>query len=139
MSACSWGDPGSIPGLGRSPGVGNGNHSSFLAWKIPWTEEPGWLQSMGLQRVGQDLATSLSLVYLNHPLESDMMLTEKAWVPSPPLDVVRVYIELRTGVSGPHSFPSGDNHFLVFFIVLPSIPISDFEFYINRFRQQTVF
>ena len=29
-------------------------HSSILAWKIPWTEEPGVLQSMGLQRVGQD-------------------------------------------------------------------------------------
>ena len=32
-------------------------HSSTLAWKIPWTEEPGGLQSMGLQRVGDDLAT----------------------------------------------------------------------------------
>ena len=29
-------------------------HSSILAWKIPWTEEPGGLQSMGLQRVRQD-------------------------------------------------------------------------------------
>ena len=29
-------------------------HSSTLAWKIPWTEEPGRLQSMGLQRVGHD-------------------------------------------------------------------------------------
>ena len=32
-------------------------HSSTLAWKIPWTEEPGGLQSMQLQRVGHDLAT----------------------------------------------------------------------------------
>ena len=32
-------------------------HSSILAWEIPWTEEPGGLQSMGLQRVGHDLAT----------------------------------------------------------------------------------
>ena len=30
------------------------NHSSTLAWKIPWMEEPGGLQSMGLQRVGHD-------------------------------------------------------------------------------------
>ena len=29
-------------------------HFSMLAWKIPWTEEPGWLQSMGSQRVGHD-------------------------------------------------------------------------------------
>ena len=36
-------------------------HSSVLAWRIPWTEEPGGLQSMGLQRVGHDWATSLSL------------------------------------------------------------------------------
>ena len=33
------------------------NHSDSLAWKIPWTEEPGGLQSMGLQRVGHNLAT----------------------------------------------------------------------------------
>ena len=36
-------------------------HSSILAWKIPWIEEPGTLQSMGLQKVGHDCATSLSL------------------------------------------------------------------------------
>ena len=36
-------------------------HSSTLAWKIPWTEDPDRLQSMGSQRVGQDWATSLSL------------------------------------------------------------------------------
>ena len=36
-------DVGSIPGLGRSPGAGNGNHSCTLARKIPWTEEPGGL------------------------------------------------------------------------------------------------
>ena len=34
-------------------------HSSILAWRIPWTEEPGGLQSMGLQRVRHDLATKL--------------------------------------------------------------------------------
>ena len=32
-------------------------HSSILAWRIPWADEPGGLQSMGLQRVGYDLAT----------------------------------------------------------------------------------
>ena len=34
-------------------------HSSILDWKIPWTEEPGGLQSMGSQRVGHDLVTEL--------------------------------------------------------------------------------
>ena len=38
-------DPGSIPGLGRSPGGGNGNPLSVLAWRIPWMEKPGRLQS----------------------------------------------------------------------------------------------
>ena len=40
-------DVGSIPGLGRSPAGGHATHSSILAWRIPWTEEPGGLQSMG--------------------------------------------------------------------------------------------
>ena len=35
------GNVGSVPGSGRSLGVGSGNHSSILAWKTPWTEEPG--------------------------------------------------------------------------------------------------
>ena len=39
-----------IPESGRSPGVENGIHSSILAWKIPWTEEPGRLQSMGVSK-----------------------------------------------------------------------------------------
>ena len=38
-------------------------HSHTLAWKIPWTEEPGGLQSMGPQRVRHDSATSLSLSF----------------------------------------------------------------------------
>ena len=41
-------------------------HSSILAWKLPWTEEPGRLQSMGLLRVGHDLTTSLSLFTFMH-------------------------------------------------------------------------
>ena len=47
-------DAASIPGLGRSPGGGMATHSSVLAWRIPGTEEPGGLQSMGSQRVGHD-------------------------------------------------------------------------------------
>ena len=60
-SACKAGDLGSIPGSGRSPGEGEkemekemATHSSILAWRIPWTEEPGGLQSPGSQRVGHD-------------------------------------------------------------------------------------
>ena len=48
------GDAGSIPGLGISPGEVNGNPSRILAWRIPWTEEPDGLPSIGLQRVRHD-------------------------------------------------------------------------------------
>ena len=49
-------DVGLIPGLGRFFRGGNGNPLQYSSWKIPWTEEPGRLQSMGLQRVGHDWA-----------------------------------------------------------------------------------
>ena len=51
------------------------SHSSTLAWKIPWTEEPGRLQSMGLRRVGHDWATSLSLFTFVH--------WRRKWQPTP--------------------------------------------------------
>jgi len=48
-------------------------YSSTLAWKIPWMEEPGGPQSMGLLRVGQNSATSLSLFTFHfHALEKEM-------------------------------------------------------------------
>ena len=50
-------------------------HSSALAWKIPWTEEPGGLQSMGLLWVGHDWATSLSLFTFMH--------WRRKWKPTP--------------------------------------------------------
>ena len=117
-NACSAGDArdmGSILGLGRSPGGGNGNplqcsclrnpldrgpwqatvhgvakswtplsmheekamapHSSTLAWKIPWVEEPGGLQSMGSLGVGHDWATSLWLFTFMH--------RRRKWQPTP--------------------------------------------------------
>ena len=49
-SASNAGDPSSTPGLGKSPGEGNGNPLQYFAWEIPWTEEPGGLQSMRLQK-----------------------------------------------------------------------------------------
>ena len=44
----------SIPGSGRSLEKEMATHSNILAWKIPWAEEPGMLQSTGWQRVGHD-------------------------------------------------------------------------------------
>ena len=50
-------------------------HSSTLAWKIPWMEEPGRLQSMGSPRVGHDWVTSLSLFTFMH--------WRRKWQPTP--------------------------------------------------------
>ena len=50
-------------------------HSSTLVWEIPWTEEPGGLQSMGSLRVGHDWATSLSLFTFMH--------WRRKWQPTP--------------------------------------------------------
>ena len=50
-------------------------YSSTLAWKIPWMEEPGRLQSMGLLRVGHNLVTSLSLFTFMH--------WRRKWQPTP--------------------------------------------------------
>ena len=50
-------------------------HSSTLAWKIPWMEEPGRLQSMGSRRVGHDWVTSLSLFTFMH--------WRRKWQPTP--------------------------------------------------------
>ena len=52
-------------------------HASTLAWKIPWTEEPGGLQSVGSPRVGHDWATSLSLFTFMH--------WRRKWQPTPVL------------------------------------------------------
>ena len=57
VQSLGWGDP-----LEK----GMATHSSILAWRIPWTEEPGGLQSVGLQRVRHDWATNTPL-YLNSP------------------------------------------------------------------------
>ena len=55
------GDAGSIPGWGRSPGDGNGNPLQYSCLGNPWTEEPDWLRSMGLQRVRHNLVTKQPL------------------------------------------------------------------------------
>ena len=64
-------DTSSVLGLEPSPGEGNGNLDQYLAWRIPWTEEPGRLQSMGLQRARHDwrelacMHTALANPYAN--------------------------------------------------------------------------
>ena len=59
VRALGWGDP-----LEKEMAI----HSSTIAWRIPWTEEPGRLQSMGSQRVEHDWATSVQFSYHNQGL-----------------------------------------------------------------------
>ena len=61
-------------------------HSTILAWKIPWAEEPGGLQSMGSLRVGHNRATSLSLFTFMH--------WRRKWQPTP------VFLAWRTPGTG---------------------------------------
>ena len=64
-----------LAGSRLSCGEGDGTPLSTLAWKIPWTEEPGGLQSMGSLRVGHDRVTSLSLFTFMH--------WRRKWHPTP--------------------------------------------------------
>ena len=60
-SACSTGDLGSIPALGRFPGEGNGNSLQYSVWKIPWMEEPVRRQGSQESDTTEQLHFSLSL------------------------------------------------------------------------------
>ena len=56
-SACSAGNPGSIPGSGRSPGVGNGNPLQYSCLENPMDRVAWWATVLGVTRVGPNLAT----------------------------------------------------------------------------------
>ena len=71
-------------------------HSSILAWKIPWMEEPGGLQSMGSLRVGHDWATSLSLFIFMH--------WRRKWQPTP------VFLPGESQGQEPGGLPSMGSH-----------------------------
>ena len=66
-SSCNAGGLGLITGQEDALEKGRGTHSSILVWRVPWTEEPGRLQSMGLKRVGHDWVTnplSINLAFI---------------------------------------------------------------------------
>ena len=66
-NAADMGDTGSVPGLGRPPGGWLVTHSSTLAWRIPWTEEPGALQSMG-HKESDTAETTKHALTISHPI-----------------------------------------------------------------------
>ena len=72
--AYSAGDLGLIPGLGRSSGEEMATHSSTLAWKIPWTEEHGRLQSVG------SLESDTTELLHFHALEKEMAIHSSTFV-----------------------------------------------------------
>ena len=86
-SACNAGDLGSVPGSGRSLEEGMATHTSILAWRIPLIEEPGRLQSICLQRVGQHRVTNMSTFLPNMILglkKGSRALKMATWGPRPP-------------------------------------------------------
>ena len=78
--ACSAGDPGLISGSRRSPGKGVTTHTSILAWRIRWTEEPGGLQSMGSYRVRHDWATNTQQQNSNWLSLHTLLKVMKLWL-----------------------------------------------------------
>ena len=85
------GDSGSslIPGSGRFPQKGMATHSSTLSWRIPWAEEPGGLQSRGLQSQTQLKQLSTYAPYLRE--RSDFCISE----PSVVITICSVNAEIR--------------------------------------------
>ena len=81
-SACNVGDLGLIPGWGRYPREGTSTHSRILAWRIPWTEESGGLQSIVSQRVGNDWATN-TLTWLKSSLHIWSFPFRRLFTPHP--------------------------------------------------------
>ena len=76
--AWNVGDPGSVPGLGRSPGEGNDNPLQYSCLKNPWTEEFGGLQSMGSQRVRHNWVTN-TLIKITHNTNFSKHWVELYW------------------------------------------------------------
>ena len=66
-----------IPGSGRSPGEGNGNPFSILAWEIPWTEKPGGLQSTGSQRAGHNIVAKQQQTAVEITVETMLTISKK--------------------------------------------------------------
>ena len=84
----SWGFPWIL--LGLDPGT---NHSSILAWRIPWIEEPGRLQSTGSHRVGHDWS-DLATAYTTQ---------ETRWTALPPRDSIKSTLGFSLGSSNQSS------------------------------------
>ena len=115
VSACNEGDPGSISRSGRSLEKGMATHSSILAWRTAWTEEPGRLQSLRSHRVRQDWATNTRFVMAFLPWSKHLLIL---WLQSP----FAVILELRKIMSVTAST------FLIFNILYIVVQFSSVQF-----------
>ena len=81
-TACDAGDArymSSIPGSGRAPGGGTATHSNILAWRIPWTEDPGGLQSIGHKESDRNEVTEHGTDGRCHQQEMWVALLPQIW------------------------------------------------------------
>ena len=74
-----------VQSLGQEDALEKGmaNHSGTLAWRIPWTEEPGRLQSWGCERVRQDWATNTSTFFFHWFTEDPSLWWALLWITAP--------------------------------------------------------
>jgi len=113
-SACNAGDPGSIPGLGRSPGEGNGNPLLHSCLENPTTEEPGGLQSTGSKsrtRLSECLAFAFctsaeSVVPSNHLILCHPLLLLPSVFPSIRVSSYELALPISIGASASASILS---------------------------------
>ena len=81
-TACDAGDArymSLIPGSGRAPGGGTATHSNILAWRIPWTEDPGGLQSIGHKESDRNEVTEHGTDGRCHQQEMWVALLPQIW------------------------------------------------------------
>ena len=94
-------------------------HSSILAWRIPWTEEPGGPQSIGLQRVGHDWSDLVhmhtSITFNGDVLEAYPLSSEKIFVWLPRAHVFNIFykISTKTGKNKTEKYLKGRHMILI--------------------------
>ena len=100
-----------IPGSGQSPGVGN-TYSSILAWKIPWTGKPGWLQPMGVRK-----SDTTELLHMHSCNQSE----ECPWADHAPHNPLPLTLPLALAVETSGLMPWSKLFFFFFFSLQPRV------------------
>ena len=93
-NAGDTGEVGLIPGSGKSPGGGNGNPLQYLAWRIPWTEEPGGYSPWHAELNATEHTQAIIMFYLQDQLHSTFQFLQY----SPCLGGFLCFHKLKTGL-----------------------------------------